>query len=257
MYQILVAEDEAIERKVLRKLLERNLGEACTVLEAKNGREAVRLYEQNRPQILLLDIALPGVSGLEAARQIRAQGGTCAIVFISAYDNFSYAREAISLRARDYLLKPYKEEELILAVEACMTDNGECAIPELEVPETEQEVEPARLIYIRDHIEQYIRCNYHTNLSLQKAAQAMNYSETHFCRLFKQCFKVNFSAYLADCRVARARELLETTMDTVKEVGAACGYTDTSYFIRVFKRLTGMTPAEYRIAQGEKHRKVP
>lgn len=262
MYKILIAEDEAIERKVLRKLLERNLGEVCTVLEAKNGREALRLYEQERPQLLLLDIELPGVSGLEAARQIRAQGGACAIVFVSAYDNFSYAREAISLRAQDYLLKPYGEQELILTVEECIRLFGQEHPPEPQTVEEPLfpgvgESESARLGYIRDHIERYIRSNYHTNLSLQKAAQAMNYSDTHFCRLFKQCFKVNFSAYLSSFRVERAKELLCSTMDTVKEVGAACGYTDTSYFIRVFKRLTGMTPSEYRIAAGENRKKVP
>lgn len=261
MYKILIAEDEPIERKVLRKLLERNLGEDCTVLEAKNGREAVNLYEQERPQLLLLDIELPGISGLEAARQIRSEGGECAIVFVSAYDNFSYAREAITLRAQDYLLKPYAEQELILTVEEAIRlyaqERPAPPVAREEPHQPEQDVESARLSYVRDHIERYIQENYHTSLSLQKAAQAMNYSDTHFCRLFKQCFKVNFSAYLTAYRVERAKERLSGTMDTVKEVGAACGYSDTSYFIRVFKRVTGLTPSEYRIAAGQDRRKVP
>ena len=63
---------------------------------------------------------------------------------------------------------------------------------------------------------------------------------------------------LTQYRIARAQELLSSTMHTVKEVGAACGYSDTSYFIRVFKRLTGVTPTEYRCAAGqEKHKKIP
>ena len=259
MYKILIAEDEPIERKVLRKLLERNLGEGCAVLEAKNGREALCLYEQEQPQLLLLDIELPGFTGLEAARQIREQGGSCAIVFVSAYDNFAYAREAITLRAQDYLLKPYSEQELILTVEEAIRLYGqERPIPVREHPAPSgEEGESARLSFVRDHIERYIRENYHTALSLQKAAQAMNYSDTHFCRLFKQCFKVNFSAYLTAYRVQRAQERLLGTMDTVKEVGIACGYTDTSYFIRVFKRITGMTPSEYRMNAGQDRRKVP
>ena len=262
MYKILVAEDEPIERNVLRKLLERNLGEDYAVLEAKTGREVVRLYEQEHPQLLLLDIELPGISGLEAARQIRAQGESCAIVFVSAYDNFSYAREAIGLRAQDYLLKPYQEEELILTVEEAIRlftqEQPHQPQPGVQPPvQPEQESESTRLSYIRERMEACIRDNFHTNLSLQKAAQAMNYSDTHFCRLFKQCFKVNFSTYLTAYRVERAKERLSGTMDTVKEVGAACGYADTSYFIRVFKRLTGMTPSEYRIAAGEERKKIP
>lgn len=256
MHKILIAEDENIERKVLRKLLERNLGDHCTVLEAKNGREAVELYEREQPQLLLLDIQLPGISGLEAARRIRAQGGTCAVIFVSAYDDFNYAREAIGLRAWDYLLKPYEERELILTVEEGLREQPMDLAPG-QLPGGES-AGSARLGYIRENMERYIRENYHTNLSMQRAAQAMNYSDTHFCRLFKQCFKVNFSAYLTEFRIARAQELLSTTMHTVKEVGASCGYSDTSYFIRVFKRLTGMTPTEYRVAaDGENRKKVP
>ena len=256
MYKILVAQGEPVERTALRKLLERSLGEGCAVLEAKNGREAVRLCEQEGPQLLLLDIELPGFSGLEAARQIRAQGSNCAIVFLSAYDNFSYAREAIGLRAQNYLLKPYAEEELLLTVEESIRLYGQVQ-PVRSGLTPQGEHESARLGYIRERIEECIHGSYHTNLSLQKVAQAMNYSDTHFCRLFKQCFKVNFSTYLTAFRMERAKERLAGTMDTVKEVGAACGYADTSYFIRVFKRLTGMTPSEYRITAGEERKKVP
>ena len=260
MYKILIAEDEPIERRVLRRVLERNLGEGFTVLEAKNGREALALYEQERPQLLLLDIELPGISGLEAARQIRAQGGCCAIVFVSAYDNFTYAREAITLRVQDYLLKPYAEQELILTVEEAIrlySQENPGPVREERPVRLDSDSESARLSFVRERIEAYIRENYHTSLSLQKAAQAMNYSDTHFCRLFKQCFKVNFSAYLTAYRVERAKELLLGTMATVKEVGIACGYADTSYFIRVFKRITGATPSEYRISTGQDRRKVP
>ena len=105
MYQILVAEDEAIERKVLTKNIQKHLSDRCTVLEAKNGREAVELFQQHRPEVAILDIEMPGVSGLEAARKIRQSGIPCMILFLTAFDKFSYAREAISLRALDYLLK--------------------------------------------------------------------------------------------------------------------------------------------------------
>ena len=84
---------------------------------------------------------------------------------------------------------------------------------------------------------------------MQGVAQVMNYSETHFCRLFKQCFKVNFSAYLNEFRIRQAQHMLCTTNDTVKEIALACGYQDNSYFIRVFKRFTGMTPLDYRIQE--------
>ena len=253
MHKIIIAEDETLERKVLRKLLERNMGDRCTVLEAGSGPEAVALFEEERPQLLLLDVEMPGFSGLDTARKIRALDSGCAIIFLSAYSNFYYAQEALKLRAREYLLKPCAEEELIRAVEEALTEAGEtAAIP--APPEEDYD----RIVYIRSNIERFIREHYHSDLTLQKAAQAMNYSETHFCRLFKRCFQVNFSVYLTQYRISRAQELLSSTMDSVKVVGAACGYNDTSYFIRVFKRLTGVTPTEYRCAaEWEKNKKIP
>lgn len=254
MYKILIAEDEALERRVLRKLLERNLGERCSVLEAKNGSEALELFGHERPNLLMLDVEMPGFSGLEVARQIRCIDKSCSFVFISAYSNFYYAQEAITLRAREYLLKPYTEQELIRAVEEAMQEHAS----ESETPAPAEEQDTDRIRFIRGNIERFIQENYHTDLNLQTAAQAMNYSDTHFCRLFKRCFQVNFSVYLTQYRISKAQELLRETMDSVKEISARCGYADTSYFIRVFKRLTGVTPSEYRIsAAQEEHKKIP
>ena len=115
MYNILVAEDELLERKVLCKFLKRSMGDRCTVLEAGNGREAVELFEKHHPAVAILDIRMPGLTGLEAARIIRQSGKPCVILFLTAFDKFEYAREAISLRAMDYLLKPYSEQELLLS----------------------------------------------------------------------------------------------------------------------------------------------
>ena len=254
MYQILVAEDELIERKALCKNLLEHLEGRCLVLEAKNGREAVELFLQHRPQVAILDIEMPGLSGLEAARRIRQSGNPCIILFLTAFDKFSYAREAISLRALDYLLKPYDEKELILSVEEALylydhrrEDKGTQVLSgELSAPREEDHT-TLRLSQVREAIDAHIREHYAEELSMQDVARVMNYSDAYFCKLFKQCFKVNFSAYLNEYRIARAKELLQTTRLNVREVGIACGYSDANYFARVFKRVTGMTPSEYRV----------
>ncbi len=254
MYQILVAEDESIERKVLCKNLREHLESRCQVLEAKNGREAVELFNQHHPQVAILDIEMPGMSGLETARQIRRSGHPCMILFLTAFDKFSYAREAISLRALDYLLKPYDERELILSVEEALylydhrrEDKGTQVLSgELSAPREEDHT-TLRLSQVREIIESYIRDHYAEELSMQDVARVMNYSDAYFCKLFKQCFKVNFSAYLNEYRISRAKELLQTTRLNVREVSVACGYSDANYFARVFKRVTGMTPSEFRV----------
>ena len=99
---------------------------------------------------------------------------------------------------------------------------------------------------IREDIVAYIREHYTEELSMQDVARAMNYSDAYFCKLFKQCFKVNFSAWLNEFRVEKAKEQLTATGLSVREVSLACGYADANYFARVFKRVTGMTPSEYR-----------
>ena len=103
-----------------------------------------------------------------------------------------------------------------------------------------------RLGQIREDIVAYIREHYTEELSMQDVARAMNYSDAYFCKLFKQCFKVNFSAWLNEFRVEKAKEQLAATRLSVREVSLACGYADANYFARVFKRVTGMTPSEYR-----------
>ena len=113
------------------------------------------------------------------------------------------------------------------------------------IPEGKPDIVPAHL---RDNIEQYIRTRYATELSMQDVAKAMNYSEAYFCKLFKQCFKVNFSAWLNEFRVEKAKEMLQDTRLSIREVSTACGYADANYFARVFKRVTGKTPSEYRIS---------
>ena len=109
-----------------------------------------------------------------------------------------------------------------------------------------------RTAIIRAEIGSFIDAHYREDISMQDAAAALRYSDAYFCKLFKQCFKVNFSAYLNEYRVNRARQLMLDPRLNMKDIGAAVGYSDANYFTRVFKRLTGQTPSEYRMAVAEK-----
>ena len=93
----------------------------------------------------------------------------------------------------------------------------------------------------------FIEAHYREDISMQDAATALRYSDAYFCKRFKQCFKVNFSAYLNEYRVGKARQLVLAPRLSLKDVSTACGYADANYFTRVFKRITGKTPSEYRL----------
>ena len=249
--RVLVAEDELIERKVLCKTLQRYLGDLIFLYEAKNGREAVEIFEREAPQVAILDIEMPGLTGLEVARRIRETDKRCGILFLTGFDKFSYAKQAISVRALDYLLKPYNEQELVFAVEDAIRQVTTRQLPhrpaeEAAAPAPQEEDADIRTSLIRAQVQAFIEAHYREDISMQDAAAALRYSDAYFCKLFKQCFKVNFSAYLNEYRVEKARQLIADPRISLKDISTACGYSDSNYFTRVFKRLTGQTPSEYR-----------
>ena len=242
MLRLLIADDEMIERQVLYKTLQKNLGDRCRIFQAANGREALKIYEEEKIQIAILDIEMPGINGIEAAQQIRQADKDCCIIFLTAFDEFSYAKKAITVRALDYLLKPYDEQELMLVVEEAMHIAGEQRQSggdedENENPVTADTEDPedgghARLSKVTSLISQYIHENYMFDISMQDAARAMNYSEAYFCKLFKQCFDQNFTSYLTRYRIKEAKKMLEQPTVNVKEIGRAVGYGDSNYFAK-------------------------
>ena len=194
---------------------------------------------------------MPGYTGLEVAKKIRESGKPCGILFLTGYDKFSYAKQAISVRALDYLLKPYNEQELVSAVEDAIRQTTAQPLPrpapvQTAPPLLREEDEDARTTLIRAEMYAFVEAHYQQDISMQDAAAALRYSDAYFCKLFKQCFKVNFSAYLNQYRVDKACQLMQDPRLSLREVATACGYADANYFTRVFKRLTGQTPSEYR-----------
>jgi DNA-binding LytR/AlgR family response regulator len=103
----LIADDEPLLRERLRTLLARRWPELAVVAEARNGREAVELFDQHAPQVVFLDVHMPGMNGLEAARAIARRAH---LVFVTAYEQ--YAVQAFEQGAVDYLIKPFDEERL-------------------------------------------------------------------------------------------------------------------------------------------------
>ena len=283
MYRLLVADDEMIERAVLVQMLEEELGDQCRIFQAENGREALEVYEKEKIQIAVLDIEMPGITGIEAAQRIREKDKDCCIIFLTAFDEFSYAKKAITIRALDYLLKPYDEKELLLVLDEAMrmvdeyqteeirktvtettagspegegsgsgaaVVNGTGGDPMMERMEKDTGVvwdeTPMVETRLTDLIYQYIRDNYMFDISMQEVARTMNYSEAYFCKLFKQFFGKNFTAYLTEYRIEMAKKMLQTPTVNIKEIGKAVGYADSNYFAKVFKRVTGESPSEYR-----------
>lgn len=264
MCDILIAEDELIERMVLKRTLQKRFRE-CEIIDVENGRTAMEIFRSRQIRIAILDIEMPGMKGIEVAEHMRKENSELAIIFLTAYDKFEYARRAVSVHAMEYLLKPYSEREVVSVVEEAMRHCGgmkqgnqggyltdepdEPAIPTDRCENTPEDGgSVTRLSIMVDMVEEYIRNHYMYDISMQDAARAVNYSEPYFCKIFKLQYGQSFISYLTEYRVEKAKKLLLQPNVNVREVGARVGYEDSTYFARVFRRIVGMSPSEYRNA---------
>jgi two-component system, response regulator YesN len=116
MYKLLIVDDEHIEREALKYVVSRECPHIQVVNTAINGQDAIMKVKQHRPNILFMDIKMPGISGLEAAKEIKSIDSRCQIIFISAFDYFHYAQKAIEVGAIDFILKPVSNEQLVESI---------------------------------------------------------------------------------------------------------------------------------------------
>ena len=116
MFDIAIVEDEELERRALRKILEANLDGARIVGEARNGTEAVELIETRHIDLMLVDIRIPRPNGIEIIQMVRERGLATKVIILTAYDHFDIMQSAIHLKADNFLLKPVRTSELLNAV---------------------------------------------------------------------------------------------------------------------------------------------
>ena len=254
MMKILIADDEVIERTVLEKKLKKSYKDECLILTAQNGRQVLELYDREHPQVLILDIEMPGIDGLDAAKEIRRKDSSCSIIFLTAFDEFSYAKAAISVHALDYLLKPCDEHELINAVDEAIR-LARSRAPQVET-ETAEDIQKLPVQELKDgqseedeqqdKIRAYIVQHYMEDIAVKDIAGTLGYSEAYFCKRFKQYFGHSFVSYLTDYRMQRAEELMRTSTLSIKEIGKSVGYPDPNYFTKVFRRVRGVSPSGFR-----------
>ncbi len=249
MYRILIADDEIIERTVLSRKLKQNFGDRCEIVQASNGREVVAMAKEQMPDLLILDIEMPGMSGLEAAEEIRQWKKPCNIIFLTAFQEFDYAKKAVAVHALEYLLKPCDDQELILSVEEAMRISGE-RLGQAVSPDASASHKAADAIDAvnarAEAVRSYIESHYAEDLSVRVMAEHFGYSEVYFCKLFKQHFGESFVSFLTHFRIREAVHLLEDDSVNVKDVGKCVGYEDSNYFTKVFRRVMDMSPSEYR-----------
>ncbi|MDF2668025.1 MAG: two component transcriptional regulator, AraC family protein [Paenibacillus sp.] len=116
MYKVLLIDDEETVKRSLRKIIERKAAGFAVIGEAEDGKQGLQLIDELQPDLVITDIRMPVMDGLELAQALREQGDVTELIIVSGYDQFQYAQQALRLGVVDYLLKPLVAADVVAAL---------------------------------------------------------------------------------------------------------------------------------------------
>lgn len=246
MSVVLIVEDELLELEFLKTVVRDELLPEDTLLTCDSGNQAVQLAKQYRPDIIIMDLMIPEMDGLTAAQEIRKFLPNACITILSAYSDFSYAQKAISLRVFEYLLKPVKPSVFKEIFRKMLKSVSNDQVLVEEKPEEKSvETKGDRQHFLEESIK-YIKEHFRERLTLEMVASKVFMNPKYFSHVFKKEMGVAFTEYIIQLRIQHACRLLETTNYHAYRISIECGFSDPSYFNRVFCAQMNMTPQTYR-----------
>lgn len=238
-YRLIVVEDETKIREGIINLFPWSNTGFEVVGGFPDGEQALAYIERQAVDVVLTDIRMPRMDGLELARQIEASGKAVTVVFLSAYQDFDYLHHAIVHGVKDYLVKPINYDELI----ACFTRIREQL--DKARPETAAEEEASYYQHVLRSVQQYVDGNLQT-ATLVDAALRVNLSPSYLSRVFRERTGQSFTDYLVEARMKKAAQLLHSIEFRLCEISEIVGYNSPKNFSRAFRNYYHMSPKEYR-----------
>jgi two-component system response regulator YesN len=247
MHTVMIVDDEFNIRDGLVHAVPWDTIGVKVVAEARDGGEALELARTARPDVVVTDISMDEMDGLEFTSRLLAERPRTKVIILSGYGEFSYAQKALQLRVAAYLLKPVTPEDLLVSVADAvrsLEDEKEKARRLGELPA--ETVEGRAVIRrAREYLEQFYGDH---ETSLETMADHLGLTAAYLSRLFKVETGRNYSEELAALRIEKAKELLTRTNLRSSEVGQRVGYANPQYFATAFRKATGVSPSEYREA---------
>lgn len=228
MIKTLIVDDEILARDLLKLLISKNNIPLEVVGEAENGREAIELIFDLKPEVVFLDIEMPGSDGIDVMDYIKNHYiEPITFIVVTAFSYFEYAQSSLRLGAKDILLKPIEanslKESIARVIGYKFTDNP-----------------------LLNDILQYININYRNDIQLNQCAKDFHISVNQINRLFNKYFHMTFIKYLNKFRIDKAIELMYNEEFPIKEIATQVGFNNLNYFYKTFKIITGNTPKNYR-----------
>ena len=230
---VLLVEDEWLVRQTLQIILQRYADEITVIGEARNGREAIALIESQHPDVIISDIVMPQMNGLELLSYVHEHYSDIHTIILSGYSDFPYVKSAFQQGIIDYILKPELSPESLIA---CLRK----VIDQKKLGSSQRQDDPC------EQLLAYIREKYMEPLTLQEAARKLHLSYSSISAKFSLSVGKGFKEALNDVRIEKARKMLADTDMSVLDIALSVGYTDQSYFCKVFKTRTGDSPLAYR-----------
>jgi YesN/AraC family two-component response regulator len=206
-----------------------------------DSRKAMQALVESPVHLVVTDICMPNLGGLELIEYLRQQGLPCEVIIMSGYNNFTYAKRAIRQGVFGYCLKPTDTLEvksllidLKKKLDATYGHTNKLP-PGMEKPLTAFE-----------ELLAYMRVHYNEKITLDGLAKRFSLNPNYCCSLFSQSVGTTFSRYLTDLRIDRARSALTQSGTRVEDIARQVGFSDAFYFSKVFKKQCGLSPREYR-----------
>jgi YesN/AraC family two-component response regulator len=252
MLNLLVVDDEPLILAGLSTII-RNANTSFHHIETANdGIEALEKLKSFQPHLIITDIHMPEMSGLEFIKLAKENNLCHRFIILTGYDEFGYARQALRFQVLDYLLKPVDKEELVsileetaraieMEVEAPMEEAGEGSMAFAGLLENDKYSDQMNKVL------DYIHKRYAKDLSLEQVAKHIGLSPSYISAMFKRESGINFVPYLHTCRVVKAQQLMnEQPKLPLDKVALQVGYENPRHFFKVFKKYSGLTPGKYR-----------
>lgn len=231
MLHVLIVDDNQLERQGIRFLLEKELADLA-IVECSNGMDALKELKSQHFSLLITDIKMPLLDGVELITQVREFDKDLKILVLSGYDDFNYARELLKSNIVDYLLKPINPVEF----QACIQQTLAHLINEHPITNDK----------IVAHVLEIIHHEFTRDLTLEELAERVFLSANYLSILFKKEMKIGLNKYLNQYRLEKACNLLLNSNMKVVDIAKYVGFENPSYFNRIFKNHFGTTPSIYR-----------
>lgn len=238
MIKVLLADDERRALVSLKKIIPWEELKLDLVGTAQNGIALLQEIQEQTPDIVITDICMPGLDGLEVIARTLESGLSVKFIITSAYANFDYARTAFKLGVEDFLPKPIKRTELMETLKRVSEKLDKSALQK-----------NAYSCIIRT-AKEYIEKNYQKRLTLEEVAGNSYVSPNYLSMLFRREMNIHFSEYLSNIRLENSVKLLDDISLSVSDVAQMVGYKDVGHFNSIFMKKYGVTPAKYRRSSG-------